>query len=410
MSYEASAQGAYYSGSWNRTRYLIDNKGTFPTGLLYLFHQWIGNEKYKRVEGRVKPGKTCKFNLNLSFEPYPEQLEAAKMAYKANRGIVTAPTGLGKSAIIALLINELQVRTLVVVPNLSLKRQLTESLSKSFQKGVVGGYGHAIAVENIDALDTHETASTYDAVIIDEFHHAAASTYKKLNRKAWTSIYHRYGLTATPFRSRNEERLLLESILSQVVYKISYKTAVAKNYIVPIELYYYDLPKQKVLGDTWGEVYSELVVNNEYRNQLILSVLDSLDTANVPSLTLVKEIEHGNNIGHYPFMQGDNDRNAQILADMETGTTPTVIGTTGVVGEGVDTRAAEYIIIAGLGKSKNAFMQQCGRGVRKFKDKESCKVIIFRDKSHRWSLAHFREQCKIAKEEYGVLPIKLELP
>lgn len=412
MSYQASSQASYFSGAWNNTRYLIDNKGSFPTGLLYLFKEWARKTltRFETIDNRVRPTQPCKFEMKLPYSPYPEQLEAANTAYNADRGIIVAPTGVGKSAIIALLINKLQVRTLVVVPNLSLKRQLTETLTKAFGNQAVGGYGHAIAVENVDALDTDDLGGCYDAVIIDEFHHAAAATYKKLNRKAWVGVYHRYGLTATPFRSQSEEKLLLASILSRIVYNIDYTTAVEKGYIVPIELYYYDLPKQKVEGYTWSEVYGELVVHNQYRNSVILSAIDALDTANVPSLTLVKEIEHGYNIGHYPFMQGVNESNAEILAGMESGETPTVIGTTGVVGEGVDTKAAEYIIIAGLGKSKNAFMQQCGRGVRKFKGKESCKVIIFRDRSHKWTLAHFREQCKIAKEEYGIIPIKLELP
>ena len=67
------------------------------------------------------------------------------------------------------------------------------------------------------------------------------------------------------------------------------------------------------------------------------------------------------------------------------------------------------IILAGLGKSKNAFMQQCGRGVRRYGDKQSAKIIIFRDASHKWSLAHFKEQVKILQEEYGVTPAKLEV-
>lgn len=416
MSYNIGTQAAYYSGAWDRARYLIDNKGTFPTGLLYLLSKWLVDTKtlYKLKDTRIKPKKTCDFKLNLSVTPYPEQTASAITAYKANRGIITMPTGSGKSMAITLLINELQVPTLLVVPTLALKRQLIQTLARSFPETEVGGLGRSIAVENIDALDTKQMLEGYDAVIIDEFHHAAATTYKKLNKTCWNSVFHRYGFTATPFRSKHEERLLLESILSEVVYKLDHKTAVKKGYIVPIEVYYYDLPKRPVNGYTWAQVYSELVVNNKERNKLISLLMESLNKVQIPTLTLVKEIEHGYNINDmsaipYAFMQGENDNNSDILHAMDSGVIYSAIGTTGVVGEGVDTRAAEYIIIAGLGKSKNAFMQQCGRGFRRFEGKESCKIIIFRDRSHKWTLTHFRAQCKIAKEEYGIIPVKLQL-
>ena len=90
-------------------------------------------------------------------------------------------------------------------------------------------------------------------------------------------------------------------------------------------------------------------------------------------------------------------------------THPILIGTTGVLGEGIDTRPAEWIIIAGLGKSKNQFMQNIGRGIRVYPGKKSCKVILFKDGSHKWTLKHFKEQCMILKEVYGIVPMRLEL-
>jgi superfamily II DNA or RNA helicase len=54
-------------------------------------------------------------------------------------------------------------------------------------------------------------------------------------------------------------------------------------------------------------------------------------------------------------------------------------------------------------------MQQCGRGFRRYEDKESCKIILIKDSSHKWTKQHFKAQCKILEEEYGVIPLKINV-
>ena len=252
----------------------------------------------------------------------------------------------------------------------------------------------------------------YDCVIIDEFHHSGAATYRKLNKKTWNGVYYRFGLTATPFRSQDHERLLLESVLSKIIYRIEYKDAVAKGYIAPLEAYYYDLPKTEIKGDdsSWPAMYSELISKNIPRNTHIADLLAKLNEAQISTLCLVKEIAHGDALVRLSgecFVYGADQSTKNYIAALNGRDINVLIGTTGVVGEGVDTKPCEYVIIAGLGKSKNALMQQFGRPQRAYPGKESGKVILFRDASHKWTLQHFKEQCKILKEEYGVVPVKL---
>lgn len=414
LSYSINAQTAYFSSARNSKRYLLGTRGDFPTGLLYLVEEHLNSAKltYRKDDRRKRPEpRTGLFNACLGVTPYPEQQEAAKACKALERGIVVAPTGVGKSLIVALIIEQLQVPTLIVVPSLELKRQLTASL-----KAIFGEMAN-IRVENVDALDPKTEIKGIDCVIIDEFHHSGAKTYRTLNKKAWKGVYYKFGLTATPFRSRDEERLLLESVLSQVIYRVEHKTAVDKGYIVPIEAYYYELPAKEVLGNemSWPSVYSELVVNRDDRNELIASLLHSLHLTGTSTLCLVKEIKHGNRLegmlsGAAAFANGESDLTPALINQFNAGKEAVLIGTTGVLGEGVDTKPAEYIIIAGLGKSKNSIMQQCGRGFRVYPGKSSCKIILFKDPSHKWTLQHFKTQCKILRDEYGIKPIKLEIP
>lgn len=334
--------------------------------------------------------------------PYREQVEAVKIASSMGQGTISMCTGFGKSLVIALLIKEIGAKTLVVVPNLELKKQLIDSFTVWF------GSLDNITIENI-ASPKLKNLKNYDCLIIDEAHHAAAKTYRKLNKTAWNNIYYRFFFTATPYRSNDSELLLMQSITGRVIYEVDYKKAVKNKQIVPVEAYYIELPKRPVEGYTWNEVYNELVVNNEHRNSIIANILSITDKS---TLCLVKEITHGDNIKRQcftAFANGFDEATRGYIKSFNDGKLTTLIATQGICGEGVDTKPAEYIILAGLGKAKNQFMQAVGRGLRTYKDKKSCKVIIFKDPSHKWTRAHFREQCKILLDMYGVIPVRLDL-
>ncbi len=399
-------------------RQLMGKRGDFPTGLLYLFVDFCKAHslRYSIVNNRIPPKTQFKeLVANLAgVVPYPEQKAAGEAAKRYKRGIISAPTGVGKSMIAILIINELKVKTLVVVPSLELKRQLTESLVKAFGEKYVGSKkdNRLITVENIDSLPVKKKAD-YDCVIIDEFHHSGAKTYRQLNKYAWTGVYYRFGLTATPFRSNDNERLLLESVLSKIIYRISYQTAVTKGYIVPMEAYYIEIPKMEVEGETWPRVYSELVVNHSGRNLTLGRILDQLGKSGVSTICLVKEIRHGQNIQQYSdeayFINGQDEESRQHLGQFNSREIFPLIGTAGILGEGVDTKPCEWVIHAGLGKSKNAFMQGCGRAFRIYPGKETCKIILIKDPSHKWTKSHFAAQVKTLREEYNVKPIKLDL-
>lgn len=411
LSYKTAPRPSFRGGYVSDKRYMMDKQDKFPTGLLYMVEDFFKSHRiqYNRIDDRKLPKRLQDLFTPLKpLTPYPTQTNAAKACLRASRGIVAAPTGSGKTLIAALIVKEMQVPTLIVVPSLELKRQTTEAMKAIYGEDRVGALGSPLAIENVDALDPKKPLKGYGCVIIDEFHHSGAKTYRILNKYSWSGVYYKFGLTATPFRSQSEEKMLLESVLSNTIYKITYKEAVDNAYIVPMEAYWVDVPITKDPGNKWMQVYSKLVVHNEARNEIIKDLMGTFSA--LSTLTLVKEIAHGKHLEELTavfFIKGENDNNAEIINLFNSNSMTQLIGTTGVLGEGVDTKPAEVIIIAGLGKSRNAFMQQVGRGFRKYSGKTSCKIIIFRDKSHKWTLNHFKEQCTILKQEYGVVPNQL---
>jgi superfamily II DNA or RNA helicase len=408
LSYQDNPQAAYFSGGFNRPKYLLDKKGYFPSGLLSIVRRWAREEKinYDWTSTRVIPTDYVPFNLDLKQTPYAWQTEAADLVLKCHRGGIVATTGSGKTVLMALIAARLHVRTLIVVPSLEIQKQVQESLEAIFGKMSET----QLAVVNIDSPRL-KTMKDYDCLIIDECHRAAAKTYQKLNKTAWTNIYYRFFLSATFFRNQQNEQLLFEGIAGQVIYELPYLKARDLGIVVPVEAYFYDLPKREAEGYTWNQIYNEFVVDYGERNQLIAALLTQLEDNKKSTLCLVKEIRHGKTLSELtgiPFVNGQDDESRHLIQKFNRQEITCLIGTTGILGEGVDSKPAEYVVIAGLGKAKSAFMQQVGRTVRTFQGKESAKIILFRDKSHRFALRHFNIQARIMREVYGVKPIKLD--
>jgi superfamily II DNA or RNA helicase len=418
LSYDLNPTGNYFAKSFRSTkRTLLGRKGDFPTGLLPRVLDWVVTEnlEFEAQDLRIIPEcLTTHLTMSLPHKPYQEQENAALACLNSNRGIVSAPTGSGKSVIIALIIEKLQVKTLVIVPSLELKKQLSSSLKSVFGDDTVGP-NRSIWVENVDALDPVKVYSDYGAVIIDEFHHSASKTYRTLNKKSFSKIFYRFGLTATPFRSNDNESLLLESVLSEIIYKISYKTALFEKYIVPMNAFYVEVPNilgsKKIDFGGYAPAYSKLITNNKCRNELIQRILLNSHKNKLSTLCLVKEIKHGELISQndaFYFVTGQNDER-HLIEKFAKGDISTLVATTGVMGEGVDSKACEYVIIACPVKSRNLFMQMVGRAFRKYPGKESATIILLKDTSHKYFRSAFREQVKILLEEYDVIPEKLNI-
>lgn len=402
LSYAVGGSSAYFSGFGIRKRSLLSKRGEFPTGLLSRIRKQFATSELKIVDSRMKPkAKTPrKFLTDLNF--YTWQKEAACIASILN-GTVSATTGSGKSNLMALIAAMLNFKTLIVVPTLELKKQLTETFLSLF------GSTPDITIKNIDDPSLKDETN-YDLLIIEECHHSAAKTYQVLNKTAWTKIYHRICVTATDFRNDPEEQLLYESISGPTIYCLDFKTAVEKKYVCPVESYYIEVPKQETDAYTYREVYNKLVVHNNERNDLIAITLLRLQNVEVATLCLIKEVAHGKILSEMtgiPFVSGADEDSRAYIQEFKEGKIKTLIGTEGVLGEGIDLKPCEYVLLAGLGKAKSAIMQKIGRCVRTYPGKESGKVIIFRDTSHKFLLKHFNIQKKILKEVYGSITLRL---
>lgn len=162
------------------------------------------------ISDRRVRGHRCSFTFFGSLRN--EQKAAVDALSNYECGILSAPTGFGKTVIGAALIARKQMATLVIVHTKPLLEQWRTRLGsflldggKSVEPGILGGgensLGGRVDIAIINSLAQKEHirhVTDYGMVIVDECHHVAAVSYERVIQAVCATYV--YGLTATPIR------------------------------------------------------------------------------------------------------------------------------------------------------------------------------------------------------------------
>ncbi len=143
-------------------------------------------------------------------------------------GVITLPTGAGKTILGIIAISKIQRPTLIHVPTIDLMTQWFEVLKKYFNRSIGllgGGYNiiEDITVATYDSALIHVTqkGNKFGFLIFDECHHLPS---EQMQYTAISSIApFRLGLTATPERSDGREKKMYE-LCGPLCYQIDIKS------------------------------------------------------------------------------------------------------------------------------------------------------------------------------------------
>ena len=326
---------------------------------------------------------------------------AAMRASGARRAAVIAATGIGKTLLAAFDFAALKGRTCLYVSHRlehlqQAHRSFARVLSRDCRLGIVGGEWSTTAADvvfaTVQSLRTHPELlrRSYDYVVIDEFHHATASSYESVVRDVRTHFL--LGLTATPERQDGHD--VLEACDWNVAYEVRLPEAIDRGWLLPF--HYFGIADETVdfANVPWRGGHSidelERALSIEARAELVLrhALQRGFDGPKRATVGFCCSIAHARFMADAFNRRGQRaeavwgesqvqEREAvyQRLSDPEDPLKWVFVAD--ILNEGVDIPAINSILFLRPTESPGIFLQQMGRGLRLFPGTEVLTVLDF---------------------------------
>lgn len=326
------------------------------------------------------------------LEPRQAQIEAlealnATMEEEYDKAMVVMATGLGKTYLAAFFAR-------VFIAH---REELLKQAKKSFERVLKqpGGlfYGPEkdpdknMLFASIYTLSIQEqlhkfNPEAFDLIIVDEFHHAAAKSYRKVIDYFKPKFL--LGLTATPERTDGQN--VFELCDGNVAYEITFIEAIQRSWLTPFEYHGIkddiDYSAIRWLGTKYDQQQLMIEQLNEERATYIYGKWKELKQSR--SLGFCSSIQQAEFLADYFNKQGSRaialtskstDYARKHSISMLESREIDIIFTVDLFNEGVDIPSVDTLLFARPTESLVVFTQQIGRGLRKFAGKDKCVII-----------------------------------
>jgi superfamily II DNA or RNA helicase len=291
--------------------------------------------------------------------------------------LLVAPTGAGKTVILASLIQSAQAkwtRSLIIAH----RRELIEQTHDRFAREGIGagiimaGHRPTDALTQVGSIQTLARRRPPDAriLVIDEAHHAKAKQYEKLLDAYPGAIV--VGLTASPWRLDGRG---LGDIFQDSVVAATPAQLISQGYLCGYTGFAFqapDLTGVRTIAGDWDErglslayqkstIYADIIEkwSKHAKGRQTIVFASSIEN----SMDIVARFRGaGVRAEHLDFRTPRNDR-ARALEQVRSGETR-VLSNVGLLGEGIDIASLAVAILARPTKSLTVYLQQVGRVMR----------------------------------------------
>ncbi|OKI20634.1 DEAD/DEAH box helicase [Streptomyces sp. CB03911] len=350
----------------------------------------------------------------LEVRPHPhqkdmlERLQKEREVHGHHRNLLVAATGTGKTVMAALDYKRLRAE-LGGDPTLLFVAHRQEILSQSLRtyREVLAdaNFGELMVAGERPELRRHVFASIqslharglssfspdhFDVVVIDEFHHAEAATYRKVIDHFTPREL--LGLTATPERA-DGKRVQDEFFDGRIAAEMRLWQALEDDLLCPFH-YFGVHDNTDLSGISWRqgaydptELTNVLTAGDAQARQVVRAVRDKVsDPTRMRALGFCVSVRHAEHMAR-AFHQ------AGLRAQALSGQTPTVerkaaldglssgdiqvLFTVDLFNEGLDIPGIDTILLLRPTASATIFLQQLGRGLRRSADKAVLTVLDF---------------------------------
>ena len=348
--------------------------------------------------------------VEIRLEPFQDrllELIAVARAEGRHRNLLVSATGTGKTVMAAVDYTRLQAtltrsRLLFVAHR---EEILDQSLATfrhalrdySFGEKWVGRsrptrFDHVFAsIQSLNAGDlTHLTPDHFDVVIVDEFHHAAAQSYRTIIDRLQPQEL--LGLTATPERA--DGLPILHWFGDRIAAELRLWDAIEQHRLTPFAYYgihdgmdLRDVPWRRGHGyDT--SALSEVYTSDDAWARLVFDrVVEHVDNVfSMRCLAFCVSVQHA-------YFMAQHFRKLGLSAIAVSGETPEderrdalrgladgrvhAVFSVDLFNEGVDVPTVDTVLMLRPTESATLFLQQLGRGLRVASGKTVCTVLDF---------------------------------
>ncbi|KAI0307989.1 P-loop containing nucleoside triphosphate hydrolase protein [Multifurca ochricompacta] len=374
----------------------------------------------------------------LTLRPYQEIcLKACLDAHNsgASRIGVSLPTGAGKTAVFISLLSRLEprrdrpnaTRSLVIVNSIELAKQAAAQAQRQRPDWIVEieqGRKHKASGDANLTVATYQTLleagrlhkfspQGFKAIVVDEAHHAAAPSYRRI-----LSFFHPeiqcpenhthacpardvvpiFGFSATFSR---HDGLALGSVFERIVYHRDFLDMIREQWLcnvrfttVKANINLKDVTISTHSGDFSATSLAH-VINTETLNRLVIQTwLDKAAKERKSTIVFAVNVAHARALtktfqsagvdARYLYSGTPNAERSALIEHFRVGDFPVLLNCA-LLTEGTDIPNIDCVIIARPTKSRNLFLQMIGRGMRLSPDtgKQDCHVIDFVDSVDR---------------------------
>ncbi|VWX35298.1 DUF3427 domain-containing protein [Exiguobacterium oxidotolerans] len=344
--------------------------------------------------------------------PALEQLHRLRLK-KQTKAMVIAATGTGKTYLAAFDVKQFEAKRVLFIAHRgklltqaeqTFKKIFTDSTAtfgryqanqketdKQFTFATIQTFSKEVHLEQFDR-------STFDYIIIDEFHHAASESYQKVLSHFTPQFL--LGITATP--ERMDGLNIFKLVDHNIAYEIRLYDALAQDLLTPFhyfgiqddeEIDYEMIPQKNGLY-----IEKDLVqaLERSSRTEYILEMINKFGNSGSTQVGLGFCV----NINHAEFMAAEFNKHhiealaitsnqseverEQAIQRLEDEHDPlSFIFTVDLFNEGVDIPKINLMLFLRPTESPTIFIQQLGRGLRKHDSKEYVTILDFIGNSQR---------------------------
>ena len=385
--------------------------------------EWINRYRARRREQQLVRIEIDKDPVESSPSPHAIQLEAlhalAQTRIEGNRsGLVVLATGLGKTYLAAFdaasksASGEYQFpRVLFVAHRDEILHQSMRTFRKMRPGASCGRYNGGLTAAQLDSVEIlfasiqtlgrsehlkRFSPDAFDYIVVDEFHHAAASTYRRLLDHFQPKFL--LGLTATPERTDGGD--LLGLCDENLVYRCDLIRGIEEALLSPFE--YFGVPDEVDYSNIpwrsrrFDEAELTTAVSTRARAQNALEQLQRVGAKR--TLGFCCSQQHADFMAEYFRLAGmrvaavhsgqDSDPRAGSLDALSRGDLDIVFAVD-MFNEGLDIPSIDTVLMLRPTESSIVWLQQFGRGLRRSPDKPHLKVVDYIG-NHRTFLVKLR--------------------